>query len=176
MKSEFDPSRKKKMYLFVAASWNISKGLNLIAKLKEAITEQEAFIVVAGLPPKNSLHDGRLCFCLGQVNHDRLADLYFSADVYINASLEESFGMTIVEAMACGTPVVSYDSGAAKSIITPQVGEVVPAGDAERLIRLALSISKNKYDSGKLLFQSQKFSFESMNAQYSNLFFKVENL
>ena len=173
VKADFDSSGKKKMFLFAAASWSDYKGLSAIAKFKEAIVGKEAFIVVAGLSSEHSLHDGRSCFCLGRVDHARLADLYYSADVYINASLQESFGMTVVEAMACGTPVVSYDTGAAKSVITPQTGLVVPVGDLDMLLRSAFSALKKSYDPQELVRRSQKFSFEKMDSEYCRLYFDV---
>jgi glycosyltransferase involved in cell wall biosynthesis len=44
--------------------------------------------------------------------HERLADLYTAASVYFDPSLQEGFGMQVVEAMACGTPIVCSNRGA----------------------------------------------------------------
>jgi len=46
-----------------------------------------------------------------------MADLYSMADVYVNPSLQESFGYTILESMLCGTPVVAFNTGAVSEII-----------------------------------------------------------
>jgi glycosyltransferase involved in cell wall biosynthesis len=59
---------------------------------------------------------------LGFVEDDhRLADLYSCADVAVVPSLEEAFGKTVIEAMACGTPVVAFDHGGPRDIITHRV-------------------------------------------------------
>jgi glycosyltransferase involved in cell wall biosynthesis len=57
-------------------------------------------------------------------NHLELAAVYSAADMYVNASLYEGFSLTLVEALACGTPVVAADRGA--------LGEI--AGDAAVLV------------------------------------------
>lgn len=172
IKSAFDADGKKRMLLFVAASWNKQKGLETIFKLKLAIQKEKisAFIVVAGLPSSHPLHDGKLCFCAGPVEHSTLANLYYSADVYINASLQESFGMTVPEALACGTPVVSFDTGAARNIVTKETGVIVPVGDYDTLIKAALSISKKDFSATALIARSLSFSFEKMNLAYFHLF------
>lgn len=66
----------------------------------------------------------------GRVSHAELAKAIGRASVMINTPLwEEPFGLTFVEAMACGTPVVTFKSGAAGEIIIPPTGLIVPKGD-----------------------------------------------
>ena len=64
-----------------------------------------------------------------------LAGFYSSADVLLSLSYEETFGMTIVEAMACGTPAIVYNNTAQPELITPETGRVVPTGDIDALER-----------------------------------------
>jgi glycosyltransferase involved in cell wall biosynthesis len=66
------------------------------------------------------------------ISHDRMVDLYASADVAVVPSLYEGFGLPAGEAMACGVPVVATDGGALPEVVG-DAGVVVPAGDAGAL-------------------------------------------
>jgi glycosyltransferase involved in cell wall biosynthesis len=55
---------------------------------------------------------------MGRLNDDiALALLYAAADVMVVPSLQEAFGKTAIESLACGTPVVSFDSTGLKDIV-----------------------------------------------------------
>jgi glycosyltransferase involved in cell wall biosynthesis len=74
---------------------------------------------------------------LGDVPRGALADEYARADLFCMLSLWDTYGLTYVESMACGTPVVGLAAGGAPEIITPDVGWLVqpttPAGAVEQL-------------------------------------------
>jgi glycosyltransferase involved in cell wall biosynthesis len=69
---------------------------------------------------------------LGQVPRDRLVDLYRSARIFALSSLTEGFPKVLLEAMACGTPVVVTDVGSCREV-TGDAGLVVPPNDHYRL-------------------------------------------
>ena len=60
-----------------------------------------------------------------------LAAFYTAADVLLSLSYEETFGLTIIEAMSCGTPAIVYNNTAQPELITPETGLVVANGDVE---------------------------------------------
>ena len=69
-----------------------------------------------------------------------LIKIYSAADMYVNLSVEETFGMTTVEALACGTPVITYNATAVPEPVNKNCGYVVACGDIEKVIEL---IKKN---------------------------------
>ena len=76
----------------------------------------------------------------GAVSHAELRDLYRNAAVLVNPSLSESFGMSVIEAMACGCPVVVARTGGMKSVVRHEVnGLVVSPSDSDAL---AASVSR----------------------------------
>jgi len=71
---------------------------------------------------------------LGWLPHDELATRYRAAECFVLPSRHDSFGMVVVEAMACGTPaLVSEQTGAREAITEGRSGWIVPADDAEAL-------------------------------------------
>lgn len=114
----------KKIVLGVATSWNDNKGLNEFIRLQDELGEAYQIVLVGltkiilnKLPPKiigiertNSLEE--------------LAGLYTTADVFLNAGRQETMGLTTVEAMACGTPVVVSNMTAIPEVVDEKGGVV----------------------------------------------------
>lgn len=70
----------------------------------------------------------------GPMGHDQLPGLYRQADVLVQPSLYESLGVPVMEAQACGTPVVAAAAGGLPEMIDPdRSGLLVPPADAEAL-------------------------------------------
>jgi glycosyltransferase involved in cell wall biosynthesis len=65
---------------------------------------------------------------------EELKDLYSASDVYVNLSVEETFGLTTVEALSCGTPAIVYDATACPEIIDINTGFVVQKHNIEELL------------------------------------------
>jgi glycosyltransferase involved in cell wall biosynthesis len=81
---------------------------------------------------------------LGAIRRDRVADVMRSSTVYCLPSYSEPFGITALEAMACGKPLVGTDQGGLAHIVeTPQGGRKVPVGDATALAEALMEILKS---------------------------------
>lgn len=63
-----------------------------------------------------------------------------SSDIYVSAMPSETFGISIIEAQACGLPVIGVDSGAMPSRVSPENGVLVPVGDVEAMARAVSEI------------------------------------
>lgn len=70
---------------------------------------------------------------VGPMSHDDVVRHVGSADLLVNPSYSESFGMSLVEAMACATPVVATRVGGMQEIVTDQTGVLVDRNDARAL-------------------------------------------
>jgi len=79
-----------------------------------------------------------------QVDHKSLVDFYYQTDVVVLSSTSESFGKVLVEANACGKPVVSTATTGAKEIVQDGYnGYLVPIGDAQALADKILYLLNN---------------------------------
>ena len=117
----------KKIILGVSSAWIPQKGLEDFITLSKKLSD-EYQIVLIGLSEKqkHNLTNNILALPIIQ-NSEELAAIYSSADVYVSFSVEETFGLPTVEAIACGTPVLTYDRTALPEPVNENCGVVVPA-------------------------------------------------
>lgn len=140
----------KFIVLSVASGWSKRKGLDDIIDLADrlSISKQDNIkIVVIGV----SVEQSEICEKKGILSLNRTNDIeelvnwYSTANVFFNPSIEESFGLVTVEAMACGTPVIVYDSTASPEIVKGTNSIVVKVHDITEVIKsINFIISKGK--------------------------------
>ena len=107
---------------------------------------------------------------------EELAQLYSLADLFINPSVEETFGLTTVEAMSCGTPVVVYNSTASPELVTTETGFVVEPHDIEgikRSIDVVCRVSKVHYSCACRDRVIKYYSQRNQNKSYYSLYEEV---
>ena len=124
----------KKLILGVASVWSKRKGLADFIALAEML-EETYKIVLVGLTPEQSKDLPGNILALPRTNSMReLAEIYTAADIYVSPSVEESFGMTPLEAHYCDTPAIVY-KGTACEEIARQFGGIAVERGAEYLYR-----------------------------------------
>lgn len=130
----------KKIVLGVASTWDRRKGLEDFCTLRSLLDESYA-IVLVGLSEKQikNLPDGILG--IKRTNSPaELAQIYTAADVFVNPSREETFGMTTIEAKACGTEAIVYQDTACEEIVNKLGGIAVPA-DVQSLYDAVMAVT-----------------------------------
>ena len=76
-------------------------------------------------------------------NQIQLAEYYSMADVYVNPTYNDSFPTVNLEALACGTPVITYKTGGSPESVTEGTGLVVNKGDVDNLLYAIETIRRN---------------------------------
>lgn len=85
--------------------------------------------------------------CLNSVKSERLLSVaYSAADVFVTPSIQEAFGKTTVEALACGTPVISSKTGIAPEVITQENGVLLEDITVDSVVWAIESVHGNHYD------------------------------
>ena len=141
---KFLPSPSKKGFIFlIAASLDENKrvgdAIRAFADGFSANSEVELWITGKGPKErelKTLVEDLRVVEqvrILDFIVRETLRDYYSQADVVISTSKMETFGLTLLEGMACGKPVISTRSGGPEDFINPQVGLLVDVGDIHAL-------------------------------------------
>jgi glycosyltransferase involved in cell wall biosynthesis len=134
--------REAKVVLFVADSANIKrKGFEYLAAALAGISgHPDIFLLSVGggkpnVPNLPQLHLGKIA------DDQKLSMVYSAADVFVIPSLQESFGQTVTESMACGTPVVGFNIGGIPDMVRSNIsGALAPVGDSTALRDAILGI------------------------------------
>lgn len=129
--------------LGVGNPWSKDKGLYDIYKLRELLPIDEYDIVLVGLTPKQlkSIPNG-IKGILRTNNQQELVDLYSSSHVFINPTYADTFPTTNLEALACGTPVITYNTGGSPESIDNQTGIIIEQGNINKLAEAIKSLKR----------------------------------
>lgn len=111
---------------------------------------------------------------LGSISDaERLRSLYSESSVLISTSERESFGQTLLEALACGTPVIARDSGGPADIVTDGVNGTLVAHDTPQEMATALwqhFTGATEYQSEACRSSAQRFAPTAIAQQYAQLY------
>ena len=133
----------KKIVLGVASVWDKRKGLDTFIKLSSRLDKSYQIILV-GLKKRQREQIPSNIICIERTNSARmLSEIYSAADVFVNPTLEDNYPTTNLEAIACGTPVITYETGGSAES-AEMYGKVVARGDIEKLIQSIIEISNIK--------------------------------
>ena len=136
--------RNKNVLLGVANPWRERKGLLQFVNLSKMISDR-CTIILLGLNDQqlNELPDS----IIGLAHTDsveELAALYSMADIYVNLTLEDTFPTTNIEALACGTPVVTFRAGGSAESIDDTCGISVERNSIQGVVAAIDTILSQK--------------------------------
>ena len=119
----------KQVLLGVAGVWNNKKGFHDFLKLSELISDKQIIILI-GLSTKQINQLPKEIIGIERTtNIEELATYYAMADIFLNLTYADTFPTTNLEALACGTPVITYDTGGSVESVFEEAGKIVAKGD-----------------------------------------------
>jgi glycosyltransferase involved in cell wall biosynthesis len=132
--------------LGVAGTWSRRKGLEEFIKLSKHI-DNNSIIILVGLNNKQirSLPSNIIGIKRTE-NVKELAELYSTADVFVNPTFEDTFPTTNLEALSSGTPVVTYKTGGSVEAVSEDTGIIVEKGNVEKLLETIKTIQNRGKD------------------------------
>lgn len=171
------PNNNRFRILGVSGVWSKDKGLYDFYKLRELLDDKKYEIMLIGLSrgqiedlPKGIIGVERT------FSIEELAFFYSSANVFVNLSYADTFPTVNLEALACGTPVVTYRTGGSPEAVDKSTGVIVEQGD---LSALSFAINQLCSNDQKMLSHACRERAEKMfnrNERYEDYLNLYESL
>ncbi len=157
----------KKIILGVAQNWGERKGLYDFVKLEKTLPK-EYKIVLVGLTEKQRKQMPAGILALPKTNSAKaLAEIYTAADLFFNPTYEDTFPTVNLEAQACGTPVITYNTGGSGESLPKQ--NVIKQGDLQAFLE---RIKEIDFDSSACIARAANYDRKKKYKEYMELYRK----
>jgi alpha-1,6-mannosyltransferase len=132
LRGELGLSRDTRLLVF-AGRFSAEKNIPVLVDAFRRLGEPYHLLLIGGGESSRTGNVTRIPYCR---DNRVLASYYASADALVHAGMHETFGLVVLEAMACGRPVVAMRAGAIPEIVAPQTGVLAePDADSDRTAR-----------------------------------------
>ena len=164
---------QKHILLGVAFGWGKRKGMDVFVELSKRLGNNYQ-IVLVGTDDKVDAELPQSIISIHRTsNQSELAEIYTAADVFVNPTREELFGLVNAEALACGTPVITFRSGGSPEVIDATCGVVVEKDDVDAMVQEIIRICTNKpYRSEACQQRAAQFNKDKTFQEYIDLYHK----
>ena len=173
-KSDFRVKYKienKFILLGVAFDWGKRKGLDIFIRLANILDSRFQIVMVVTDEIIDKLLPNNIISIHKTPNQVELAKIYSSCDLFVNPTREETFGMVNIESLACGTPVLTFDTGGCPECVDDKTGRVIRKDDFEGMLKNIFDIYLNRpFNSSDCLIRSKLFNNYDMCKKYLNIF------
>lgn len=165
--------REKYMILGVSFGWSDKKGLDVFAELAKTLGEDYRIVLVGADEAAEKLLPDNIVTRHKTKDQSELTRIYSAADVFVNPTREENYPTVNMEALACGTPVITFDTGGSAEIIDKGCGAAVKKNDIKALKQAIINACEHPYDTGACLKHAESFDKKERLKQYLKLYDEV---
>ena len=156
----------KKVVLGVADGFGTRKGLSDFIQLSRMLNNNYQIILIGVSESEKSNLPKNIIALSRTSNQQELVKYYSIADVYVNPTYEDNFPTTNIEALACGTPVITYNTGGSPEAIDDFTGIVVVKGDIHALYEAVVGLCERKSSDQALLCRKRAIEYYDMNMRF----------
>lgn len=162
----------KFVLLGVAIQWVPRKGADVFIRLAQRLDPEKFQIVMVGTDPEIDKQLPENVISIHRTeNQQELAEIYSAADLFVNPTREDNYPTVNLEALACGTPILTFRTGGSPECIDEKTGWVVDCDDEAALYEAILTIEAQKpFSAGNCCNRAQRFSEEEKYQEYVALY------
>lgn len=162
----------KYIVLGVAFGWGRRKGLDVFVELAERLDKVKYKIVLVGTDDNvDKLLPDNIISIHRTQSQTELAEIYAAADVFANPTREENYPTVNMEAIACGTPVVTFNTGGSPEMLDETCGAAVAKDDTDAMYNEIVRICETEpYSEEACLKKARRFDMNERFKEYYDLY------
>lgn len=166
----------KYVILGAASYWPTRKGLHVFLDLAKYLSEDQMIVLIGLSKEQEKDLPNNILSIPKTENIEEMSDFYSMADLFFNTSSEETMGLTTVEAMACGTPVLVFNKTAMPELVNSECGQVIEYGlPAASIAQIISNLRQKKFDSRNCRTQAEKYTKEIFIKNFMELYRSIKN-
>ena len=164
----------KNVVLGVVGSWEKRKGIDVFYDLANRLGENYKIVLVGATTANVENLPDNIIVIPRTTNPTELAEIYTAADVFVNPTREDTYPTVNMEALACGTPVVTFRTGGSPEVIDETCGSVVDVDDVDGMEKEIIRIcEKHPYSEDACLEIAKRFDMNDRFEEYIELYKEV---
>ncbi len=166
----------KKMLLGVAFDWGKRKGLDVFIELSKRLSDDYKIVLVGTNDKIDKFLPSNILSFHRTSNQQELAEIYSVAEVFVNPTREENYPTVNMEAIACGTPVLTFRAGGSPEMLDATCGSVVECDDIDALEKEIIRICAEKpYSQEACIEKAKEFDKNEKYKEYLELYERVNS-
>lgn len=160
----------KFILLGVAFGWGKRKGLDVFIELSKRLPNEYQLVLVGTDERVDKQLPENIISIHRTQNQKELAEIYTVADVFVNPTREDNFPTVNIESLACGTPVITFNTGGSPEIIDETCGFVVEKEDIDGLIEKINECYKHNFSQTACLTRARNYDMNDKFQEYIKLY------
>lgn len=163
----------KFIILGVASKWEDRKNLAAFIDLSQRLDNSYKIVIVGVTKKQLQMLPKQILGIRRTEKVQELVSIYSQADIFLNPTLEDNFPTVNLEALACGTPVITYNTGGSGEMLDEKTGIVIEDNSVEAIMQAVKKLREKNLFSEACIRRASLFSKDKMMEQYMELYRKI---
>lgn len=123
------------MILGISFGWGKRKGLDVFIELAKRLDERYQIVLIGTDDAIDRQLPSNIISIHRTNDQQELAEIYSAADLLVNPTREDNYPTVNMESIACGTPVLTFETGGSPEMVDRNTGEIIPCDDVDSMIQ-----------------------------------------
>ncbi len=174
-KKRYNIQEDCKIVLGVSLEWGQRKGLDVFTELSKRLCDKNYQIVLVGTNLETDKHLPDNIISIHRTESQKeLSEIYTAADVFVNPTRDEVLGLVNIEAIACGTPVITFNSGGSPECIDKTCGVVVECDDVDAVVeQIDFVCTQKPFDKEGCIKYAENFDKQNNFRKYLDIYREI---